>query len=293
MNKLISSRGLFSIAFLMVIIANIIVLAGVAFNKSGMTAQITLTERELKMPYWADKENSGLSLQLVWRSYPLSSPVWLNYEKLEELGFNLMADYLNSPTYTYFRKESSTKEVFIVLEHNGESYRESVWKAEMDVKEAKDLLNLNLGSGDKCVINDSWPRSCNDDLLQLYFDEAQRRLELERKTESRLFAIDAGINPEILREKYSDKTQFIITKGIVVVGAIHNLQKKENISRYISKLSIEKIYVPLEYRQDLDYKLKRDNYGMRYIHQGYKVELAYGNRYEPWIVAVQTNDDKR
>ena len=51
--------------------SNLAVLGGVVYNRMGdATAQLTLTERELSLPYnsGAQKENSGMSLSINWRT---------------------------------------------------------------------------------------------------------------------------------------------------------------------------------------------------------------------------------
>lgn len=261
MKKLISTRGLFILAFFIAIISNVVMFAFVFFNKSNITSQITLTERELRLPNLPSKENSGLSLQLVHSSV---SPGWLNDEKLVELGFNWIDDYKNAQNNTFFKKRRAAKEVFIVLEYNGDTYRERVEMFERSLKETKDLLNLNFDTGDKN--------------LQKNVNNAVKMLERWSKIYSRLFAIDAGVNPEKLRKKYDDKTQFMVVKGLIVVNVmqIHGIK---HIQKRIGKLSIRKIHIPLEYRKTLN------------LSPYYNVELMYGSRYEPWIKSLQPRID--
>ena len=115
MKILLSSRGLFAIGFVILVASNIVVLSGVASNRSGNPeTQITLTERELQLPYRVHEENSGLTLRFAWRAlgkdedynmYPhWRSPVWFGSEKLEELGFNI-DNYLSSKDNVAFYKQ--------------------------------------------------------------------------------------------------------------------------------------------------------------------------------------------
>ncbi|MFT7823310.1 MAG: DUF4824 family protein [Sulfurimonas sp.] len=67
--KALTSKKLFLIAFLILILTNLIVLYGVFNNKKGEPeSQIILTERELQVPYSTSKENSGLSLRILLQS---------------------------------------------------------------------------------------------------------------------------------------------------------------------------------------------------------------------------------
>ena len=123
------SQHLFILGFTIIILANIILLSEVAYNRSGEPVSlITLTERELSIPSFKtsfQKENSGIALSLSWRSlteeggsnnyYAKRTPIWLDSKKLEELGFDLE----NLPRYNTKKKNKSildSKEVFIVLE---------------------------------------------------------------------------------------------------------------------------------------------------------------------------------
>ena len=286
MKILLSSRGLFVIGFVILVATNIVVLSGVASNRSGNPeAQITLSERELQLPYRVYEENSGLTLRLAWRTLGKNeddnnysdwrSPAWFSAEKLKELGF-IIDNYLSSKDSVNFYKQPIPKEVFIVLENNGEPYREALRRAEVAFEKEKGLFKLN--SGDKKL---------RDNLKN-----AEKRLERERITESRLFAIDAGLDPKKLREKYNDRTRFIVTKGLVKPRYDYGNKKKDVIG-YITKLSMESILVPLKHRQMFDAVPVKDKSKQNEIRRPrYKVELAYGSRLEPWFVSVRQMDDK-
>lgn len=278
----LSSRGLFTLGFVILVATNIVVLSGVASNRSGNPeTQITLNERELQLPYRVHEENSGLTLRLAWRTLGKNedpdwrSPAWFIAEKLEELGFNI-DDYLNSKDNVTFYKQPIPKEVFVVLENNGEPYREAVKRAEMALEKEEGLFKSN--SGDKGL---------RDNL-----ERAEKRLKRERITKSRLFAIDAGLDPKILREKYGDRTRFIITKGLVKPRYNHD-KKRKKVFGYITQLNVENIHVPLKYRKEFDAILIRDKSKKNeFGSPRYEVELAYGSRLEPWIVSVKHMDDK-
>ena len=281
MKILLSSRGLFILAFVMVVTTNIVVLMGVASNRSGEPeAQIILTERELTLQqYNIFKENSGLTLRLTWRTMSedyyfsafLKRAAWLNAEKLEELGFNI-DDYLSPIVY----KRLIPKEVFIVLENNSEACRE----VEMRLEKEEGLC---------------WSDSEDKRSRMHAVKEAKERLKKNRSMKSRLFAIDAGVDPKILREKYKDRTRFIIAKGLVRPVSRYYEERKE-VDGYITQLSIESIHVPLKYRKIFDTifaqdKLKKKHREVPHSPR-YEIELAYGSRFEPWIVSVKYIGDK-
>ena len=88
---------------LLLLLTNIVVLAGIAYNRSGEPLlSLELTERELPLMYSASskEENSGTTLSLRWqildpdedweyqnRTY--GTPAWLDDKKLTELGFDI------------------------------------------------------------------------------------------------------------------------------------------------------------------------------------------------------------
>ncbi len=276
----ISSRALFALGLVLLVATNIIVLSGVAANRAGEPeARITLTERELQKPYWDSEENSGLTLRLVWRilgdvegseNYYWGSPSWFNADKLRTLGFTIDQNR-HWDDYPNLSKQPVPKEVFIVLENNGERHREAVRREKMALEKEEALLQSNT----------------NDKTLRENVEIAKKVLESERIVNSRFFAIDAGLDARILREKYGDRTRFIIAKGLVKPNYPYNRKEKE-VFGYITELSVDSINVPLEYRKMFDgIPEKEQDRRDEFEPPRYEVELAYGSRFEPWILSVR------
>jgi hypothetical protein len=283
MKIFLSSRWLFVLGFVVLVATNILVLSGVAFNRSGdPETLITLTERELRLPYAHEtRENGGLYLRLSWqvlireaadkddKKYGCFSrkPVWLDNEKLKELGFNI-DDYSYWNDNSTYYKIPIPKQVFIVFENNGDSYREAVKRAERKLEKQRSRFELNTG----------------DEKLRKELESAEKSLELEQITNSRLFAIDASLDSQKLRKTYGDRTQFIIVKGLISIS--------KNLCGYIMKINEDNIHVPLKYRNIIDEARINDKQkGRKFELPRYEVELAYGNRFEPWIVSVRSIKD--
>jgi len=285
MKTLLSPRGLFALGFVILVATNIVVLSGVASNRAGAPeALITLTERELQLPYRVYEENSGLALRIKWRVLTKKedgskfvgwrSPAWLNAEKLKELGFTTDTS-ASSEDIKDHHKLSIPKEVFIVLENNGDAYREAVKVAEEALEREEGLFKLKR----------------SDKKLRDSFKRAEKQLERERLAESRLFAIDAGLDARQLREKYGDRTRFIISKGLVT--SRYGYDNRKEVFGDIMQLSISSISVPLKYRKMFESILGRDKSTQdKFGPPRYEVELAYGSRLEPWIVSVHLLDNK-
>jgi len=281
MKRLWSPHGLFLLGFVVLAATNIAVLAGVAYNRSGTPeAVITLSERELPLPYYVNEENSGLTLHVEWRVMGAEEddepyrrwgyPAWLTADKLAALGFEIDDDP-DADTDGSRTKTPLPKKVFIVLEKDGPSYREAVRRAEQSLAHEEDRLRAN--SADK--------------QLQEAVENAAKRLERERTAASRLFAVDAGIDPTRLRERYSDRGRFVIAQGLVKPAYIYSKHRKR-VRGYIQRLSVADIHVPLAHRELLDAVMAKNR-----IRESdsepprYEIELAYGRRFEPWIVSVK------
>jgi hypothetical protein len=256
----------------LIVVTNVVVLAGAAFNRGGEPdAQLRLTEREMRIPYsWGFRsENSGLALRLNWR---LAQPdtdmhdygqggwggptTWLDQAKLAELGFDLSAPADRLVAERHYDRQAE-REVFIVLEHDGPAYQAALKRAE-----ARNH-GPNAGQG-------TW-----------------NQLQGELNTYSRLFAIDAGLGRETLRAKYPDRSRYAIAPGKVRIGLWH-ARPGERVIGYISDLSVAEINVPLELRDTVgttpfEGVSARDPGETRL---GYEATVAFGRRLEPWLVSA-------
>ncbi|NOQ41941.1 MAG: DUF4824 family protein [Desulfuromusa sp.] len=282
MKFLLSQRGLFLLGFLLLLLVNSLVLGGVMANRTGTPeTQIILTERELQLPYRHHAENSGLSLRLMWRvpgaentSYRWDSPTWFDIAKLEELGFSIPEAKSGEESYRE-RKRSLEKEGFIVLENDSPLFLKVIRALEQTLEKEQQRLQLDS----------------EDQELQARVKEATTRLQHERVAGSRLFAVNAGLNAEKLRELYNNRSRFFLVKGIVNYRYSYTgegAERKQQIGGYISSLSNKNIHVPRQYRHKFDQitaaesSKSKDNESPRY-----QVELASGSRFEPWLVAVK------
>jgi hypothetical protein len=278
--------------FLLLTITNIVVLGGVAANRSGEPeARLVLSERELQPPYTSKKENSGLSLRLIWR-VPVEddegnvyhygrSPAWFDAAKVAELKLNIGGT--NEEGGDDARaKEPVAKEVFIVLQLGGEPSRRALAQAERALAKEKEVQEKTRGDLSK---NDEISRK---DKLKAAVD----RLEEERLRSSRLFAIDAGLDAKVLRARYPDRSQYIIAKGVVEAANYYGTRNKKEIYGRISMLLTENIHVPLQHRESFEtatagkQAAKLDRQGSRYT-----IELVYGSRFEPWVASVSSTTD--
>ena len=257
-------------ALLVILLTNAVALGGAFRNRSGEAeSQLILSQRELRLPYTRfDRENSGLALALNWRAtvqaWEYSSggaPEWLDKGKMESLGFDM------SPKDSDIRWNDRTlsRDVLLVLEHDGEAYRQALERARqhLDAEEAK--LAAMPESNEK------------KNRLKNIADQLVR----EEKENSRLFVVDAGLDLALLRGKYTDRTRYAIVHGQVRPAWNNNRNNVRNDSRgrgYVSSVSIAGINVPHALRPLLANQAGQEKFTAR---------VAFGQRLEPWITQLE------
>ena len=269
----------------LIVVVNAIALAGVAYNRSGEPVSVLqLSERELRLPYSYTSslkrtENSGVALNLQWRvpaegneldyeaygSYG-GSPPWLNQAKLAALGFEGLSAKRSESAGL---KKQRTREVLLVLELDGVAARKALERAREKAVEEEKLNDANPG---------------NKEFAQRS-KAAKERLEREQRENSRLFAVDAGLDAAALRTQYPDRTRYLIVRGQVRPQLVSH-EKEDQLRGFISALSIGEINVPVEFQSVL----------LRPVPENTRVKfsasVAFGQRLEPWITALAGEDTK-
>ena len=282
LNKLMNKLPIIAAAFL--ILVNMIVLAGVNYNRTGETnASLQLTERELSLPYrsYGQKENSGLALKLNWgivpaklftnnyRKYALYSygtPNWLTEDKLKELGFFIDSTKHDINEAVFDNRKLPAETFIIVLEYNGESFQALLRKAEKDIQKLRDTVEKNPDDSD----------------LIKQLKRGEESLTQLKTSESRLIAIDAGHNLQSLKEKYTDSSQYLMMRG-----ELRRYWENRKLSARINKLFISNIHVPLPYSEEVNEITNRETSTNGYTKwkgkPRYQFELNVGQRLEPWV----------
>lgn len=264
MNFFIRHKALLAGATL-ILLTNIIVITGALGNRSGKPeCVLILTERELPMNYQR-QENSGLSLQLTVGGFYVHNRNWLDMAKMTELGFKPV-DPEDRQTVQQYTQKALPKSVYVVLEYDGPAYRTALNKAADAVAKQAALL----------------ARDPENKTQQLMVKNAERHLEYQRYSASRLYAVDAGLEPGALRQHYADTSRYIITTGLVSPIYYGYHTGGEPYGGFISKIKVSHIHIPLAQRQVFDRLTARDLHDVN-PRPRYQVELAYGRRLEPWI----------
>jgi len=108
-----------------------------------------------------------------------------------------------------------------------------------------------------------------------------------------LYVIDAGTEAQVLRSEYPQNDKYIIAAGVVrVVPGYNNIRSE--MRGYIDQISITHIHVSVDYRDFFNRMRDSDS---RYLAADemprYKARLAYGSRFEPWLVALEEFDGQQ
>lgn len=270
----------------LIIVTNAVVLAGVSYNRSGEPeATITLSERELSLPYryLGKDENSGIHLRLTHRSrdngyysrdYKLAKSLgWFNKEKLAELGFDVSQPTTDDEGKRHYQTLSE-KEVILVFEYNGKVYQDVLETAQKQVDElrAEQLVFPNFETKDKKT-NYKLKRA-EDNLLR------------EKTSASRLFVVDAGQDRDVLRKKYTDRTKYLLMKGLVKARLKDDRSSGLRLVGYIKSLSNKTVHVPLQHHEVLEAAVAEGARRTQGEPPRFEATISVGQRLEPWLVGI-------
>lgn len=252
----------------LILLINAFALAGVWYNRSGEPeSRLALSERELDgMPAGLRKENSGLSLQLRWRLPTAAGEDAtyyhrrLNEAQMRQLGFAAQ----NADDCQPRCRRQAQREVLVVLELDGPAYREELRHQQERVEQARQALA-------------ALPE---DKQLRERVEQQSRQLE-DRERDTRLYAVDFGLDRDALRQRYPDRSRYAIVPGLVRPNHWSNSQP---LHGYLSQLSIEQINVPRRWHRALADMPSRPR--DKSTTPGYRIEVAFGQRLEPWISEV-------
>lgn len=268
----------------LILATNAVALLGVAYNRGEAESTLTLTQRELHLPYsWGFKnENSGIALELQWRSlaeeredlYGLQAgysgfgrePEWLDKATLTALGFDLSKPE-DTPQGRMHYEKLLSKEVLLVLELDGPAYRTALERMQQHRQKEAALLDANPGKKE----------------FEERVKSAKRALYQEERINSRLFVIDAGLDAAGLRAKYPDRHRYAIVHGQIQPRLVETKHKPKLVA-YISGLSITQVNVPTLYRRIFEPLLESARINQYdAVVTPYQVSVAFGKRLEPWI----------
>lgn len=249
---------------LLIVISNAVALIGVSYNRSGdPESQLKLSQRELWQPfrYGLDEERGGIVLDLRWRVLTeelggmyygdnYGAPLWLDKAKLASLGFDVSRGP-DMPAGRRYHEKQLPKEVMVVLEFDGPAYQKALVRARARAEA----------------------------------DQLRR----EETINSRLFAVDAGLDAVLLREKYPDRTRYAIVRGSVRLQFEGNRTGDAQLTGHITDLHNHRVSVPHEFRDAIVALPRASMYGSAAENvPPFQATVAFGRRLEPWIIAASS-----
>lgn len=271
----------------LILLVNAVALFGVYLNRSGEPeSRLRLSERELGLPWgWSrGKENSGLALGLTWRvieahgggehfgggayGYSGGTPDWLDEARMKALGFATAPVAESSEGRRRFERQQR-REVLLVLELAGPAWQQALQRARDNAARHEAAALANADSKD----------------FAAKAKRAREQLKAEEEANSRLFAIDAGLDLAALRAKYPDRGRFLILKAHVR-PRLDSRERKTYVTGYVSELAVPTVNVPHALRTGLEPALRDAMRTPNGAGRRFEATLAIGQRLEPWIEAV-------
>ena len=281
---------------LVLALTNTVALLGIAHNrKSPPDSMLTLSERELRPEWsrmWWGSENSGLSTQLLlrtelardrrlsepeeWATYStyggFESVRWLDQDKLAALGFDAGMPPTAADGERHY-DHMLGREVLLVLELDGPTYAQAL-------RDVRDRLA-------------HWEQQTaaqpEDKRARQQLETARTDLQGEEHQRSRLFIIDAGLDEDSLRQRYPDRSHYAIVRG-TVRPVVSNDGTTARLYGRVTTIHCESINVPLQFRAAIpggSTRIGRPVLPLAANKQSWTVQLAFGRRFEPWIVSAR------
>ena len=279
----LTPRNTLAAGALLILLANAVALIGVYLNRSGEAeSRLALSQRELTMPWgWGiAKENSGLAVSLNWRvidpsvgefgGYGFSggTPDWLDETRMAALGFDTSLPAEGTFGRRRFERQLP-REVILVLELAGPAWQQAVERARQNAARHEAASLANVGSKE----------------FAEKAKRAQEQLKREEISNSRLFAIDAGLDVAALRARYPDRGHYLILKG-TVRPRLATHEKKTRVTGYVSALAVTQINVPHALRPVLEPALRKHKRTADDPAPHFDAVIVVGQRLEPWIESV-------
>jgi hypothetical protein len=287
-----------------VLAANLAVLGTAGWNRSGdPESRLELTERELALPLWRDRDDSGLVLTLVLGDRPPAAVAraawfrnerlvpfehgWLNAAKLGELGFDLRAIEAAARNAPPGGGEvlASPRSAFLVLEYDGDVWRS--WLAARQAAVAALRGQVELGLEDRGKLS-----------------AAEALLAIDSTSRSRLMPVDAALDPVPLRARYPDRSRHAVVPGFIAVRASVAEGSTVAFRGTIERVAVDGITVPRRLlplleplvptgtESEVDRLAREDAAASRWPEPSpprYRATVAYGRHLDPWLVDVAPN----
>lgn len=256
------NRGLF-IAGTILALANAAILVNVSRNRAGPPdAELRLSEREARSwNYAPEGEEEMVTLRLQWETAvgEDGQPAWFNRAKLLSLGFEDLPP--DGDTTGSTRYATQVRPAYAVLEMEGPAWTRWITQYETRIDSIRAA---------------NPPDTVNKGPDRLF----------ERKTHTRLFVVDAGLDPAALRARYPDRSMYLILPVTVSASFHAGLRERADKPRapghasgQVSQLLPGTLHVPRPLRDSLlALGVSPPDTGTHYT-----VTMKVGRRYVAWV----------
>lgn len=257
-----------------ILFSNLSIFARAAYNHQSVHYSITLSERELRLPYrYGDNnDNSGVSLRINWASKSVNDyqrGLHLTSKHHQSFGFSAQC-------HTQRAKRAKPKQGWVLLELNGPHYRDALLKLKNELNNKKNELIKKKETPEE---------------IEEYLKTLEDRYTQESTKETRLIAIDAAANKQSLTNIIKNKDKNTQAQYLVVKAEInehYDTCSKGNQYRInISTLHLAPLNLPRKYSQQLPYFIRdysRDEHAVKY-----SAKVNIGKLGDPWIEAFTLN----
>lgn len=282
--------------FVLLALTNAVMLSEVAYNREGSPeAVLALTNRELaprSSSLWPDEENKDLSLQLVLRAQGVldaelppqdewetlwpgvsSGPIaWLDRQKLAALGFDVTKPLSARRSDAHYDRMGG-RAVYLVLEFDGPTGARALQAAR------DQIVRESIAAGN------SKQRLLAQERLQ----RAQEILRSDEYEQSRLFIVDAGLDPAALRGLYADRAHYAIIRGDIKPVVVHD-GASARLYGAVTEVRCENIHVPVRFRPEITGGQPVNTWNRSLAptdgKPAFTVQMGFGRLLEPWIVSA-------
>jgi hypothetical protein len=281
-----------------VVVTNAAILASAGWiRRGGPSAALTLTERELAMPEFREREDSGLLLSLAlggrapWpvrraaerKRYKLEpvANAWFDREKLREIGFDVAMDPADPKAVKHYSR-TLPRLAFVALEMDGEAFASWLAGRERSLGLLREQVNKGAAGAKELA-------------------DAEALLAFDRTSRSRLWVVDAGTDANALRERHPDRKRCAIVKALVGISPIDPAAATRKLEGRVINLLVSEINVPRPLRAHLEPYLPASTAEEVFAREResgpeapwpppapprYTAVLAFGRGGEPWIESV-------
>ena len=238
-----------------VCLTNVAALTLGALNRSGTPdAEMTLTERELRLVHQSESTVTSLRLMFVQRFDREGE--WLTCPKLEALHVSCAPPPAGTDAGRWYARQPP-RPAYVVLEYDGPAWQ-AYRNAEKRRLEESRRTYKSEGPDNSDVILDGY---------------------------SHLVAIDADSDAGALRQRYPDPHRYLVVEArVAVYGGGGTPDSPPRLSGTITQVSPATINVPKPY-SSIFTSMNPSSYGPSADRPPlYWVTLRYGRFHEPWIV---------